>query len=153
MEWTNYLGIPDEHELLVIRDRFTGIIQAFPLPGKSPDDTIPCFKRFIGPRKVVLAYSDQAPQFVKALRKEGDQLTCRKEHIQFLVNATATCLLDTRLPACYWTFAVACVSHLLNIEELEDGSAWQKMYKEKFIKGPISVVDTPLHIWTNHIRR
>ena len=28
------------------------------------------------------------------------------------------------------------MSHLLNIEELDDGSAWQKMHKEKF-KGPM----------------
>ena len=31
---------------------------------------------------------------------------------------------------------MTCVSHLLNIEELEDGSAWQKMHKAKF-KGPM----------------
>ena len=59
-----------------------------------------------------------------------------ERNIQFLVTATTTCLLEAGLPACYWTFAVTCVSHLLNIEELEDGSAWQKMHKAKF-KGPM----------------
>ena len=58
-----------------------------------------------------------------------------ERNIQFIVGATATCLLEAGLPACYWTFAVTCVSHLLNIEELDEGSAWMKMHKEKF-KGP-----------------
>ena len=58
-----------------------------------------------------------------------------ERNIQFLVGVAATCLLEAGLPACYWSYAVSCVSHLLNIEELEDGSAWQKMHKEKF-KGP-----------------
>ena len=147
LEWTNYMGIPDERELLVIRDRFTGVIQAFPLRGKSTDDIIPCLKRFMGSRKVTLAFSDQAPQFVKACRElkitldtsvPGRKVTnsLAERNIQFLVTATTTCLLEAGLPACYWTFAVTCVSHLLNIEELEDGSAWQKMHKAKF-KGPM----------------
>ena len=143
LEWTNYMGVPDERELLVIRDRFTGVIQAFPLQGKSSDDIIPCLKRFIGARKVILAFSDQAPQFVKACRElkitldtsvPGRKVTnsLAERNIQSLVTATTTCLLEAELPACYWTFAVTCVSDLLNIEELEDGSAWQKMHKEKF---------------------
>ena len=147
LEWTNYMGVPDERELLVIRDRFTGVIQAFPLRGKSTDDIIPCLKRFMGSRKVMLAFSDQAPQFVKACRElkitldtsvPGRKVTnsLAERNIQFLVTATTTCLLEAGLPACYWTFAVTCVSHLLNIEELEDGSAWQKMHKAKF-KGPM----------------
>ena len=147
LEWTNYMRVPDERELLVIRDRFTGVIQAFPLRGKSTDDIIPCLKRFMGSRKVMLAFSDQAPQFVKACRElkitldtsvPGRKVTnsLAERNIQFLVTATTTCLLEAGLPACYWTFAVTCVSHLLNIEELEDGSAWQKMHKAKF-KGPM----------------
>ena len=147
LEWTSYMGVPDERELLVIRDRFTGVIQAFPLQGKSTDDIIPCLKPFIGSRKVVLAFSDQAPQFVKACRElkitldtsvPGRNVTnsLAERNIQFLVTAATTCLLEAGLPACYWTFAVTCVSHLLNIEELEDGSAWQKTFKKKF-KGPM----------------
>ena len=128
LEWTNYMGVPDERELLVMRDRFTGVIQAFPLQGKSTDDIIPCLKRFIGSRKVVLALnSDQAPQFVKACKElkitldtsvPGRKVTnsLAERNIQFLVTAATTCLLEAGLPACYWTFAVNCVSHLLNID-------------------------------------
>ena len=63
------MGIPEDRELLVIRDRFTGVIQAFPLKGKSTEDIVLSIKRFIGNRKVALAFSDQAPQFVKACRE------------------------------------------------------------------------------------
>ena len=147
MEGTNYMGIPEDRELLIIRDRFTGVIQAFPLKGKTTEDIVLSIKRFIGNRKVTLAFSDQAPQFVRACRElkipldtsvPGRKVTnsLAERNIQFLVGATTTCLLEAGLPACYWTFAVTCVSHLLNIEDLDDGSAWQKMHKEKF-KGPM----------------
>ena len=147
LEWTNYMGIPDDRELLVIRDRFTGVIQAFPLKGKTTEEIVSSIKRFTGNRKVALAFSDQAPQFVKACTElritldtsvPGRKVTnsLAERNIQFLVGATATCLLEAGLPACYWSFAVTCVSHLLNIEELDEGSAWQKMHKEKF-KGPM----------------
>ncbi len=56
MEWTNYMGIPEDRELLVIRDRFTGVIQAFPLKGKATEEIVLSIKRFIGNRKVVLAF-------------------------------------------------------------------------------------------------
>ena len=113
------MGIPEDREVLVIRDRFTGVIQAFPLQGKATEDVIPCIKRFIGSRKVVLAFSDQAPQFVKACKELkitlGTSVPGRKStnslaerNIQFLINATSTCLLEAGLPACYWTFAVVC---------------------------------------------
>ena len=122
MEWANYMGIPEDRELLIIRDRFTGVIQAFPLKGKSTEDIVLSIKRFIGNRKVTLAFSDQAPQFVRACRElkipldtpvPGRKVTnsLAERNIQFLVGATTTCLLEAGLPACYWTFAVTCVSH------------------------------------------
>lgn len=103
-------------------------------------------KRFIGNRKVTLAFSDQSPQYVKACNElkipldasvPGRKVTnsLAEGNIQFLVGATATCLLEAGLAACYWTFAVTCVSHLLSIEDLDGGSAWMKMHKENF-KGP-----------------
>ena len=136
----------NERELLVIRDRFTGIIQAYPMERKNNESVVLSIKRFIGNRKVMLAFSDQAPQFVKACKElripldtsvPGRKVTnsLAERNIQFLVGAAATCLLEAGLPACYWTFAVQCVSHLLNVEDLEGGSAWYKMHKEHF-SGP-----------------
>ena len=50
----------------------------------------------------------------------------------FIIDTASTCLLHAGLPACFWPYAVEYVSHALNIERLEDGSAWEKMHKEKF---------------------
>ena len=146
LERNSYLNACDDKELLVIRDRFTGMIQSFPMKEKDADNIVLSIKRFAGNRKIAFAYSDQAPQFVKACKElkitldtsvPGRKVTnsLAERNIQFLVGVAATCLLEAGLPACYWSYAVSCVSHLLNIEELEDGSAWQKMHKEKF-KGP-----------------
>ena len=143
LERNSYLNACDDKELLVIRDRFTGMIQSFPMKEKDADNIVLSIKRFAGNRKIAFAYSDQAPQFVKACKElkitldtsvPGRKVTnsLAERNIQFLVGIAATCLLEAGLPACYWSYAVSCVSHLLNIEELEDGSAWQKMHKEKF---------------------
>ena len=50
----------------------------------------------------------------------------------YIIDTASTCLLHAGLPACFWPYAVEYVSHALNIERLEDGSAWEKMHKEKF---------------------
>ena len=51
----------------------------------------------------------------------------------FILDTASTCLLHAGLPAFFWPFAVEYVSHALNFERLEDGSAWEKMHlKEKF---------------------
>ena len=147
LERTNYMGIPEDREALVIRDRFTGITQAFPMKGKASEEIVLSIKCFIGNRKVVLAFSDQAPQVVKACRElkipldtsvPGRKVTnsLAERNIQFLVGSATTCLLEAGLPACYWPFAVTCVAHLLNIEELDEGSTWRKKCTKKNSKGP-----------------
>ena len=55
LERSNYLGVLNERELLVIRDRFTGIIQAYPMERKNNESVVLSIKRFIGNRKVTLA--------------------------------------------------------------------------------------------------
>lgn len=54
-----------EKEVLVIRDRFTGMIGAHPSTSKSKDDVIVAFKHFLGKHKCGEAYSDRAPKELK----------------------------------------------------------------------------------------
>ena len=51
-----------------------------------------------------------------------------------MINTVATSLLHAGLPAQYWPFALNCVVHNLNIEDVEgDGdSAWKRMTGEDF---------------------
>lgn len=57
------MGWRDHKELLVIRDRFTGMVLGSPVPDKSTETVVRVVKKFIGERKVICAYADSAPSF------------------------------------------------------------------------------------------
>ena len=114
-----------------------------PVPDKSTETVVVAIKRFIGERKVTCAYSDSAPSFEAAMNELGIPLdkslpgrsvtnSIAERNNLFILDTASTCLLHAGLPACFWPFAVEYVSHALNIERLEDGSAWEKMHKEAF---------------------
>ena len=122
-------GIMPDKDVLVIRDRFTGVIWGYPLKASNSDEVVQAMKHYIGKRKVTNAYSDDAPQFeaaLKELRIPLDQSlpghpqnnSLAERNNQFMMLTTSTCLLEAGLPPCFWPFAVECVSHLLNIEKL-----------------------------------
>ena len=56
-----------EKEILVIRDRFTGIIWAYPSVRKETEDAVNAFEHYMGRRKIRKAYSDKARQFGPAM--------------------------------------------------------------------------------------
>ena len=137
------MGWRDHKELLVIRDRYSGMVLGSPVPDKSTETVVLAIKKFVGERKVVCAYSDSAPSFEAAMNELGIPLdkslpgrsvtnSIAERNNLFMLDTASTCLLHAGLPACFWPFAVEYVSHALNIERLEDGSAWEKMHKEAF---------------------
>ena len=99
---------------------------------------------FKGLKKIKIAYADKAPEFETAMKQlkipfdhslpnhpQNNSLAERNN--QFIMMTTATCLLEAGLPPCFWSYAVECVSHLLNIEEGEDGvSPWYKLHGKEF---------------------
>ncbi len=114
-----------------------------PVPDKSTETVVLAIKRFVGERKVTCAYSDSAPSFEAAMNELGIPLdkslpgrsvtnSIAERNNLFILDTASTCLLHAGLPACFWPFAVEYVSHALNIERLENGSAWEKMHKETF---------------------
>ena len=157
------IGWREHKELLVIRDRFTGMVLGSPVPDKSTETVVRVIKSFIGDRKVVCAYSDSAPSFEAAMRELGIPLdkslpgrsvtnSIAERNNLFIIDTAPTCLLHAGLPACFWPYAVEYVSHALNIERLEDGSAWEKMHKEAF-KGKMIPFGAKVHFKPSEARK
>ena len=140
------IGNDDEmREVLVVRDVATRVIAAIPTMSRNTDDVVEALKRLIGRRKVKLAYSDVAPEFDAAMAQLKIPIdhslpglpknnSLAEQTNQEVINTVATSLLHAGLPAQYWHFALNCVTHNLNIEDVEgDGeSAWKRMTGEDF---------------------
>ena len=134
----------DDKTIFVIRDRYTGMIQSYPSARKDTDAVMRAVKQFMGRRKIREAYSDDAPQFDKAMKAlkipMDTSLAGKTKHTslaertnQFVLVATTTCLLEAGIPPCFWMYAIRCVSHLLNIEPNDDEvSSWCKLHGEEF---------------------
>ena len=134
----------DDKTIFVIRDRYTGMLQSYPSARKDTDAVIRAVKQFMGRRKIREAYSDDAPQFDKAMKAlkipMDTSLAGKTKHNslaertnQFVLVATTTCLLEAGIPPCFWMYAIRCVSHLLNIEPNDDKvSSWCKLHGEEF---------------------
>ena len=137
-------GVALEREVFVIRDRYTGMIGAYPSRSIDRASVIRAFKQFIGNRKVTMAYSDKAPQFESAFKEMKVTLdhsvpgrpqtnSLAERNNQFILTTTTTCLLEAGLPPCFWRKAIQCVCHLLNVEPGDDDlSAWCKMHGKDF---------------------
>ena len=133
-----------EKTIFVIRDRYTGMIQAYPSAKKDQEAVIRAVKQFMGRRKIREAYSDMAPQFIesmKALKIPMDHSlagttkhnSLSERNNQFLLVATTTCLLEAGIPPCFWRYAIRCVSHLLNVAPNDqEVSSWCKLHGEEF---------------------
>ena len=120
------------------------MLQSYPSARKDTDAVIRAVKQFMGRRKIREAYSDDAPQFDKAMKilkiPMDTSLAGKTTHNslaertnQFVLVATTTCLLEAGIPPCFWMYAIRCVSHLLNIEPNDDEvSSWCKLHGEEF---------------------
>ena len=98
-----------EKEVLVVRDCYAGLISAYPSSRMAKDDVVRAVRQFIGSKKVRQAYSDQAPQFIEAMNKMKIPIdhslpgrpqtnSIAEGTNQFILTATATCLLEAGLP-------------------------------------------------------
>ena len=131
-----------EKTIFVIRDRYTGVIQAYPSAKKDQEAVKRAVKQFMG-RKIREAYSDMAPQFIEAMKAlkipmdhslagKTKHNSLAKRHNQFLLVATTTCWKLAFIHA-FWRYAIRCVSHLLNVEPNDqEVSSWCKLHGEDF---------------------
>ena len=107
----------DDKTIFVIRDRYTGMLQSYPSARKDTEAVIRAVKQFMGRRKIREAYSDDAPQFDKAMKAlkipMDTSLAGKTKHNslaertnQFVLVATTTCLLEAGIPPCFWMYAL-----------------------------------------------
>lgn len=105
-----------ENEVLIVRDRYTGMIGAYPSQKKSSDDVVRAIKRFMGRFKVREAYGDKAPQFEKAMKElripydhalpgRAQTNSLAERNNQFILVAATTCLLQAGLPPCLYAIS------------------------------------------------
>ena len=138
-------GIHTDREIFVIRDRYTGIIWAYPSMEKFTADVINAVNHFKGLRKIKLAYADKAPEFEVAMKKlkipfdhslphHPQNNSLAERNSQFIMMTTTTCLLEAGLPPCFWNHAVERASHLLNIECGEDEKGSNYVEKNFIVK-------------------
>ena len=105
---TTKLGYDTVKEILVIRDRFTGIIQSYPSPTKNTEDVVRAVKYFMGRRAIREAYSDEARHFVKGM----EALKIPFDHAlpgQFLKDTTYAMVGNKRIP--YGEILMKALSH------------------------------------------
>ena len=127
-------------EVLVVRDVATRVIAAIPTESGHTDQVVSALKRLFGRRKVKMVYSDVAPEFEAAMSElripldhslpgKPNNNSLAERTNQEIINTVSTAMLHAGLPAQYWNFALNCVTHNLNIEDVEgDGdSAWKRV--------------------------
>ena len=112
-------GLTGERDALVIVDRYTEYIDAFPLATKSADDAQAALIEYFGtdPAKEVYIWSDSAHELKRAVADMGfahGRATpgrhqangfCERT-VRKVVEGARTLLEQAGLPQCYWVFAL-----------------------------------------------
>ena len=64
----NMLGMNGGRDMMVLKDAFSGLKAAYPMPDKSADSTMMAIKLFKGDREISRFYSDRSGEIERALR-------------------------------------------------------------------------------------
>jgi hypothetical protein len=137
------VGLGAERECFVIKDMFTGILHGFPTESRSAMCVGDCIKFFTGRRKIQQIYSDNAPEFLKAVKMLGIVHETSAPGVpqtngiiersnQLLIGGTVTSLIAAGLPPCDWSYAAPCWCFNYNIERIKDSINWERLRNEPF---------------------
>ena len=159
-------GLTGERDALLIVDRYSGYVDAFPLKTKSADDAYEAFVEYFGDYrpKDVYIWSDSAHELVKAVktlkvphgrgtpgRHQGNAFC--ESMIRRAVEGARSLLEFEGFPACYWVFAIRhwCFCH--NVEITNGDSPWNRRHGEGNWTGPllpfgatVDFMDRPNHV-------
>ena len=137
------VGLHAEKECLVVKDMYTGISHAYPMDKRTSARVMESIKFFTGRRRIQLAYSDNAPEFISAMKAlnilhETSTPGVPKtngiiERVnQLIIGGTVTSLIAAGLPPCYWSYASPCWCINYNTERINGESNWDRLRKEAF---------------------
>ncbi len=138
------LGLDGETETFVIKDLFSGLMHAFPVPSKSASHVVQCIQQFVGSRKIQLLYSDNAREFLGSCKelvmpRDGGQPGVHHTNgviercNQLAIGGTATCLIEAGLPPCYWSYGSPCFCFNLNTQSICVESPWERTHGTPFL--------------------
>ncbi|MFM7987884.1 MAG: hypothetical protein ACKPKO_52085, partial [Candidatus Fonsibacter sp.] len=109
----NMLGIEGGNDVLVMKDAYSGLKVAYPMPDKSADSTRMAIQHFKGNREIYRFYSDCSGEIERALRdlhivSDTSQPGVPQNNavaerlVQDVLEGTRIALLRAGLPPCYW---------------------------------------------------
>ncbi|MFM7986346.1 MAG: hypothetical protein ACKPKO_44240, partial [Candidatus Fonsibacter sp.] len=111
------LGMNGSRDVMVLKDAFSGLKAAYPMPDQSADSTMMAIKLFKGDREISRFYSDCSGVIERALRllnipSDTSQPGVPQNNavaerlVQDVLEGTRTSLLRAGLPPCFfWDFA------------------------------------------------
>ena len=113
------MGLFGERDALLIVDKYTLYVDAFPLKSKSAKDALWAFNEYFGndSPKDVYVWSDSAHELTSAVKTFGlphgrgtpGRHTANgycEQWIRRVVDGARSLLEHAGLPSCYWTFAI-----------------------------------------------
>ena len=143
-------GLTGERDALVIVDRYSGYIDAFPLATKSADDAYGAVAEYFGTERPVDVYvwSDSAHELKRALidlRIPHGKATPGRHQANGFCERTVRAVIDgaraglehAGLPSCFWVFAIRhwCFQH--NVEVTDGDSPWNRRHGQGQFQGPL----------------
>ncbi len=107
-------GLEGEQNALVIRDVWSRLLHAYPVPDKSYAYVVKSLQGFVGKRKVAILFTDGAAEFDAAARHFNWAQDFSQPDVphtnaiaergnQLVKGGAIACLIEAGLPPSFWT--------------------------------------------------
>jgi hypothetical protein len=132
-------GVEGERNMLVVRDRATGMVDCFPVQSKSSQEVSISLRCFLGQTKPGMIYTDCAPELAKAIENIAAHGTAQpyrhetngriERTIRLVAEGARTCLAQSGLPSRFWPLACRHFCFSYNQREKDGVSPWFRKHK------------------------
>jgi hypothetical protein len=132
-------GRGGERAAIVVYDRSSRWLSAYPVADKSADEAFTSLSYFAGHQPIKSFYSDNSPELLRATRDLGwphttstpgrpDCNGVAERAVRTAVEGARTLLLHAGLPECWWPMAMRHFSVARNVEKVDGDSAWLRRF-------------------------